>query len=67
MPISFGHNGIDHRGTAQALIADNDKRRRDTSYTLFSLICTEIWCLPAVQGFGATFETLRPLAMEPTI
>ena len=26
------------------LIADNDKGKIDASYTLFSLLCIEIWC-----------------------
>ena len=28
----------------QSLIADNDAGRRDAAYTLFSLMCIEIWC-----------------------
>ncbi len=34
----------------QRLISDNDAGRRDAAYTLFSLLCIEIWCRQFIDG-----------------
>jgi asparagine synthase (glutamine-hydrolysing) len=45
----LSENSVRRRGlfdprAIQALVADNDRGKRDASYTLFSLMCIEIWC-----------------------
>ena len=46
---------IENRGLFDAanvhqLIADNDSGRRDSAYTIFSLLCIEIWCQKFMDG-----------------
>jgi asparagine synthase (glutamine-hydrolysing) len=41
---SLRRRGLFDPRAVQALIADNDSGRRDAAYTLFSLLCVEIWC-----------------------
>lgn len=41
---SLSSRGLFNPHAVQKLIADNDSGRVDASYTLFSLICIEIWC-----------------------
>ncbi len=36
--------GLFDSGNIQKLIADNDSGHRDHAYTIFSLLCVEIWC-----------------------
>lgn len=36
--------GLFEPAAVQRLIADNDAGRRDGTYTLFSLLCIEVWC-----------------------
>jgi asparagine synthase (glutamine-hydrolysing) len=38
----------------QELIAENDAGRRDAAYTLFSLLCIEIWCQRFMDRSGAS-------------
>ena len=41
---SLRRRGLFDPVAVQRLIADNDAGRRDGAYTLFSLICIEVWC-----------------------
>lgn len=41
---SLQRRGLFSPLAVQRLIADNDSGRRDAAYTLFSLLCMEIWC-----------------------
>lgn len=41
---SLKQRGLFEPATVQRLIQDNDTGRRDAAYTLFSLLCIEIWC-----------------------
>ncbi len=41
---SLRYRGIFRPETVQRMIADNDEGRADAAYTLFSLLCIEIWC-----------------------
>lgn len=41
---SIQNRGLFQSSSVQKLIADNDAGRIDASYTLFSLMCIEIWC-----------------------
>ena len=38
------YRGLFEPKAVRQLIADNDAGRRDAAYTLFSLLCIEIWC-----------------------
>jgi asparagine synthase (glutamine-hydrolysing) len=40
----INQRGLFSSGAVQKLIVDNDAGRIDASYTLFSLLCIEIWC-----------------------
>jgi asparagine synthase (glutamine-hydrolysing) len=39
----------------QKLINDNDCGRRDSAYTIFSLLCIEIWCQKFIDRIPNTF------------
>ena len=41
---SIQNRGIFDALSVHKLISDNDSGRRDASYTIFSLLCIEIWC-----------------------
>jgi len=41
---SINSRGIFDAKNVQKLIFDNDSGRRDAAYTIFSLLCIEIWC-----------------------
>jgi len=43
-PDSLRRRGLFDPLAVQRLISDNDSGRRDGTYTLFSLLCIEIWC-----------------------
>lgn len=50
---SLRRRGLFDPQAVQRLIADNDAGRRDAAYTLFSLLCIEVWCRRFVDGRGA--------------
>jgi asparagine synthase (glutamine-hydrolysing) len=41
---SLNRRGLFDPSAVQKLIQDNDSGRSDAAYTLFSLMCIEIWC-----------------------
>ena len=41
---SIKNRGLFNPKAVRMLIEDNDKGKIDASYTLFSLLCIEIWC-----------------------
>jgi len=41
---SLNNRGLFNPKAVQGLIAANDAGKVDASYTLFSLLCIEIWC-----------------------
>ena len=41
---SLKNRGLFNPVAVRKLIEDNDKGKIDASYTLFSLLCIEIWC-----------------------
>ena len=43
-PDSLNKRGLFSAQVVQKLILDNDTNKVDASYTLFSLLCIEIWC-----------------------
>jgi asparagine synthase (glutamine-hydrolysing) len=43
-PDSLNKRGLFSAQAVQQLILDNDTNKVDASYTLFSLLCIEIWC-----------------------
>lgn len=47
---SLRQRGVFNPAAVQRLIADNDSGKRDGAYTLFSLMCIEIWCRNASVG-----------------
>lgn len=47
----------------QRLIADNDAGRRDAAYTLFSLMCIEIWCRRFIDSRALTAESPNRLGV----
>lgn len=56
--------GLFEPKAVQTLIADNDAGRRDASYTLFSLMCIEIWCRRFI-GAGTKFDPHLLPVREP--
>jgi asparagine synthase (glutamine-hydrolysing) len=42
--------GLFNADSVHKLIADNDSGRRDAAYTIFSLLCIEIWCRKFIDG-----------------
>jgi asparagine synthase (glutamine-hydrolysing) len=49
---SLKRRGLFEPAAVQRLIRDNDTGRRDAAYTLFSLLCIEIWCRRFVDAGG---------------
>jgi asparagine synthase (glutamine-hydrolysing) len=49
---SLRRRGLFEPAAVQRLIQDNDTGRRDTAYTLFSLLCIEIWCRRFIDSAG---------------
>ncbi len=49
---SLKRRGLFEPRAVQRLIHDNDSGRRDAAYTLFSLLCIEIWCRRFVDSAG---------------
>jgi len=43
-PTSILNRGIFNPIAVQQLIDDNDKGKKDAAYTIFSMMCIEIWC-----------------------
>jgi asparagine synthase (glutamine-hydrolysing) len=43
-PASIQSRGIFDPVKIRKLLIDNDNGRIDASYTIFSLLCIEIWC-----------------------
>jgi asparagine synthase (glutamine-hydrolysing) len=43
-PTSILNRGIFNPIAVQKLIDDNDKGKKDAAYTIFSMMCIEIWC-----------------------
>ena len=41
---SIQSRGLFNADSVHKLVADNDSGRRDAAYTIFSLLCIEIWC-----------------------
>jgi asparagine synthase (glutamine-hydrolysing) len=41
---SLNNRGIFNPQTVQQLIKDNDQGKKDAAYTIFSMMCIEIWC-----------------------
>jgi asparagine synthase (glutamine-hydrolysing) len=58
-PASLNARGLFNPEAVQRLIAANDAGRTDASYTLYSLMCIEIWCrkFPTVPPFAVTGPT----------
>ena len=53
-PDRLRRRGLFDPQAVQQLIADNDAGRRDVAYTLFSLLCIEIWCERFIDSGGVT-------------
>lgn len=49
---SLSSRGLFDVGAVRALIGDNHVGKTDASYTLFSLMCIEIWCRQHIDFFG---------------
>ena len=47
---SLRRRGIFDAAAVTRMRADNDAGRRDTTYTLFSILCIEIWCRRFLDG-----------------
>lgn len=43
-PTSLNNRGIFNPHAVQQLIKDNDQGKKDAAYTIFSMMCIEIWC-----------------------
>jgi len=48
---SLAKRGIFDAYAVQKLIADNDSGRVDASYTLFSILCIEIWLRKYIDNY----------------
>ncbi len=60
---SLRHRGLFDPSAVQRLIAANDQGRLDASYTLFSLVCIELWCRRFIdRGAEATPTPLSAAA-----
>lgn len=57
---SVRKRGLFDEAAVQRLIADNDAGRKDSAYTLLSLLCIEIWCRRFVDA--STIEEHRQSA-----
>ena len=55
---SLNRRGLFDAVAVQRLIADNTMGKVDASYTLFSLLCIEIWCRAYIDGLanGMSYE-----------
>jgi asparagine synthase (glutamine-hydrolysing) len=47
---SIQSRGLFNADSVYQLIADNQSGRRDAAYTIFSLLCIEIWCRKFIDG-----------------
>jgi asparagine synthase (glutamine-hydrolysing) len=47
---SIERRGLFDATAVQCLISDNEAGRRDAAYTIFSLMCIEIWCRKFLDG-----------------
>ena len=47
---SIQSRGLFNADSVHKLVADNDSGRRDAAYTIFSLLCIEIWCRKFIDG-----------------
>lgn len=63
---SLRRRGLFDPQAVQALIADNETGRRDAAYTLFSLMCIEIWCRRFKDAFGVS-DAYPPLIKEYSV
>jgi asparagine synthase (glutamine-hydrolysing) len=55
-PESLRNRGLFDSVAVWKLIADNDKGKIDASYTLFSLLCIEIWCRNFIKSEKILFK-----------
>jgi len=49
-PVNLRSRGLFQPNAVHQLIAANDCGRVDATYTLFSLLCIELWCLHFIDG-----------------
>lgn len=59
---SISKRGLFDAMAVQKLLAENDRGLKDASYTLFSLMCIEIWC----RKFIDSGKTLKQVPIEPS-
>lgn len=49
-PTSLSRRGLFDQAGVARLMADEDAKRGDNAYTLFSLLCIELWCQRFIDG-----------------
>lgn len=58
---SLRRRGLFDAQAVRRLMADNDAGRRDAAYTLFSLLCIEIWCRRFMDAAGYSAVAKEPV------
>jgi len=60
---SIQNRGLFNHYSVHKLISDNDSGRRDASYTIFSLLCIEIWCRKFIDR-GMQFPSRKKIILR---